>query len=214
MSKQRLGVFAILMLAILAVVLIISPDTSKQHDVKVATGVTGEDDSGVQVPAPESTAVVQQNVQIADDIYDRDLAYRTRALASAENTMQHYDPDSYLRWRALNIEPGEHISGSYLSDNAMPKSISLTPFPDVSVIADQTNYQIFESSNGAIWTGKIRGPDNGSVEISIAGGESDPGFVIRFRNYSKIISIFPTDDDTGDVYVAVEGNPHQQLLAE
>lgn len=151
--------------------------------------------------------------EFVESIYDFGLEYRVVAIKAAEDMIQHYDRDSYLRWKAISIDPDSHLAGSYLKDGAMPKSIAVTPFPDVSIVADQTDYQVMEHIQSAIWTGSIRGTESGQVEISIVGGVGNPGFVIRFLNYPNLINIYPTED-VADVYIAVEGNPNQRYPDE
>ena len=151
--------------------------------------------------------------ELVRSIYDFGVEYRVRAVKSAEDSVQHYDRNSYLRWEPISVDPDSVLAGSYLIDGAMPESIAITPFPDISIVADQTDYVVMEHIQSATWKGSIRGTPNGQVEISIVGGVGNPGFVIRFLNYTNLISIHPTDD-AGDVYIAIEGNPHQVYLDE
>lgn len=150
--------------------------------------------------------------ELVRSIYDFDLAYSSKAVKAAEDLMQHHVREGYVRFEPIYVDPFSHLRGSYLEDGSMPTSISITPFQDISIVADQLDYQIMGHIQAAIWIGKIRGTENGQVEISIVGGETTPGFVIRFRNYPRLVSIYPTETD--DVYIAVEGNPNQEYAEE
>jgi len=154
--------------------------------------------------APEPAAK-DEVPELVGSIYSREIGYRAKATKAAEDMMQHFHPDSYLRWEPISIEPIDILTGDFLVDGTMPSSISVSPFADVSVVADQERYLIMEASNSAIWSGKIRGSENGRVEISIVDVDG-PVFTVRFRNYSSAISLLQSE--TPNFYVAIEANPH------
>jgi len=180
-----------------------------RHNGDMAEPTVDEASTDLEQPSSGEEATKE----LVESIYDFGLEYRARAVKAAEDRMQHYDRDSYLRWEPISIDPASHLTGSYLKNGAMPESIAITPFPDISIVADQVDYHVMEHIQGAIWKGSIRGTENGQVEISIVGGVETPGFVIRFLNYPSLVNIHPTDD-SGDFYIAVEGNPNQRYSDE
>jgi len=151
--------------------------------------------------------------EMVKSVYDLGLDYRVAAQKAVEDRMQHYPRDSYLRWEAIRVDANLYLAGSYRDEGALPASIALTPFPDISIVADRTEYTVMEHVQGAIWRGSIRGTENGHVEISIVKGDESPEFVIRFLSYPNLISISPLDGNKG-LYVAVEGNPDYEIPSE
>ncbi|MDJ0709587.1 MAG: hypothetical protein QNJ14_04310 [Woeseiaceae bacterium] len=161
----------------------------------------------VSDPPAEETKVPKE---LVSSIYDRGLEFREMATSAAENLIQHYPRESYNRWAPVRIDPFSIMNGSYLDEGAMPETISVTPFPDVSFVADQTRYTVMEESHGAVWRGKIRGSDVGEIEVSIVSAFETPAFVIRVMNFpNPTIVIAPTGEnpvDSPDLYMAVESN--------
>lgn len=151
----------------------------------------------------------QDPKELISSIYDFGPDYRDLATRVVEDTIQHYDPSSYVRWSPVRIEPLSYLNWSYLEEDALPNAISITLFPDVSYVATQTEYQIFSDSEGAIWYGSIHGSEDGRVEITIVGGARNPSFVIRVIDHPNLYQVFPTD--APNVYMVVEPNPNQIL---
>lgn len=150
----------------------------------------------------------ERSKELISSIYDYGPEYREKAIKAAEDLIQYYPRESYNRWRPIRVDPFSFLNGSYLEEGAMPKTISVTPFPSDSFVADQIQYTIFDgSTKGAIWRGKIRGSEIGQIEVSIGGGIESPDFLIRVMNYpNPTITISSTE--SSDVYMAVEVNPY------
>ena len=147
--------------------------------------------------------------ELIGSIYDEELGYTQKAVEAAEDTISHFDTSSYLRWRPVRIDPKAYLNGSYLNDGSMPERIRISPFPDVSLIAVKSKYTIMQDIQSALWEGSIVGSDNGRVEITIVGGDSNPAFSVRIVQYPQVIQIFQTD--ISDVYLALETNPNPSI---
>lgn len=145
--------------------------------------------------------------EIVHSIYDNNLEYRQKAQAAAESYITPFTSDSIRRWRPVLVDPSDFLSGSYLDIGSVPETIQISPFPDISFTAVQSNYTIMESIESASWEGVIVGSDDGRIELNIVGGVDNPAFVIKIYYGPQIISISPTE--APDVYVAIEGNPFQ-----
>ena len=92
-----------------------------------------------------SASTSQQAPQeIIKSVYDYDLEFRQRTEEAAERKVSEYDPNGYVRWRAVRIEPKTILRYSHLKSGAMPESIKLSLFPDKTYIAKETEYTIFE----------------------------------------------------------------------
>ncbi len=139
-------------------------------------------------------------------IYDLGLEYSTAAVVAAQDHMDLYERDSYLRYEPVAISTESILQANYTDDRAVPDSLRISPFSDVSVIADRIDYQVMEHIQSALWVGSIRGHRRGTVEIAIVRGDSIPAFVVSFVNYPSAIRIVPTE--SGETYVAIEDNPH------
>jgi hypothetical protein len=139
-------------------------------------------------------------------IYGYELDYRQKAQAAAEEYVAALSSEMILRWRAVRIDPANFLTGSYLINGSMPKTFQISPFPDTVFIVSETDYTIWEINESASWKGSIVGSDDGRVEISIVGGVTSPGFVIRIFDGPSVIGIAPLEG--ADQYIAMEGNPH------
>ena len=144
------------------------------------------------VPGPE----------LIHSISEYEIEYQTRAESVANELMQHWPKESYVRWRPVRIEPGEVLKGDFLKSGAMPTSLRLSPFPDIELFVHQTGYAAFEHINQALWDGAVLDSDDSSVRITIVGVVEGIGFVIDVWNSPNKYHIFATD--SLDVYVAVE----------
>ena len=144
------------------------------------------------VPGPE----------LIHSISEYQIEYQTRAESVANELMQHWPKESYVRWRPVRIKPREVLNGDFLKSGAMPTLLRLSPFPDIELDARQTRYTAFEHINQALWEGAIVDSDDSSVRITIVGWEEEPAFVIDVWNSPNKYHIFATD--SLDVYVAVE----------
>ena len=170
-----------------------------------------EKDAPVETPLPIED-VIDEPIELVSSIYDFDVDYRLKAIEAAEGAVQYTDRDSYSRYNAISIDPKLILLGNYMEHGAMPLSISLTPFQDISIVADQTDYRIIEESQGAIWIGSIRGTEVGQVELTIVGGIDNPAFGIRILNFPNVISMYQTE--VSDVYIAIEANPYKKYPPE
>jgi len=148
-----------------------------------------------------------QPPEILKSIYEFDRDYQETAQRAAENYVALFWPGSVVRWRPVRLETEAFLSGSYLDDGAITTSFKISPFPDTVFTVVEDKYTIMKGAESLFWEGSIVGSDYGRVEITIVGGTETPGFIIRIIDGSKIFSIAPTE--TPDVYVALEGNPHQ-----
>lgn len=159
---------------------------------------------------PEAKPPVDQESgtpEIIESIHEYDLAFRESAQATAENYVSPFSPESMLRWRPVVIEPSAILTDGYLQDGAVPKTFTISPFPDIKYSVTETKYAIRETTESVSWVGTIAGAERGRVEMKIVGGVDNPTFVIRIFADNRIISITPTNMQK--VYVAVEGNPYQ-----
>ena len=182
-------------------------------------GVTeGEDSSGYAQPSASSQRAVLDDgkpsgpdnsppQELIKSIYDYDSTFSQSAQAAAQDMVSYYDRNSYLRWQSVHLDPKLILKGDYLKDGAMPKTLQISPFPDTTFVATQTQYNIMEHIASAIWTGSIEGSESGTVKITIVGGRENPGFVVRIFNGPQSIGISRVEKHTS--YVAVESNPHQ-----
>lgn len=144
--------------------------------------------------------------EMVGSIYDADLAFRKAAQLASEDLVARLDPERFMRWQAVHIEPDEFLEGSYLVAGSVPRSFTISPFPDLTFTVVETDYTVRDETESASWTGKIVGTDVGTVDISIVGGVEQPGFEIRIFNNPQIIAIVSTE--MPGVYVSMEGNPH------
>lgn len=157
-------VIAGVIVAVLAYVLLWHPDLSNGQtstaDSSYETATSGSINLSPSLdPMHASETAGDENgrpKELVSSIYDYGLEYRQKATSAAENLIQHYPRESYNRWSPTRVDPFSILNGSYLEESAMPKTISVTPFPDISFVADQTDYLILEESYSAIWRGKIR----------------------------------------------------------
>ena len=155
--------------------------------------------------------------EIVHDISEFDSSYQNRARAIVESMMSHYPEDSYIRWRPVRIDTSEVLRKHYLEPDAMPISLWLSPFPDVSLFVQQSKYtplrySKFEYANGAIWEGYIDGNEHTRVRITVVGSEHGPSFVIVVSDPPRKYSLLPTDDR--DVYVAIELRLHPDMTID
>ena len=167
------------------------------------------------VPVPDTTAEVPLDIErqattpvatpieIIGSIYDQDFEYSTRASAAADETMAHYPHEAFLRWWPVHIDPLVVLRKGYLSQDAMPSTLSLTLFPDLSFVVDQTGFTVMKQIDAAIWNGFIRDTQAGRAEVSINGGEEAPNFTIRLFDYPNAYSILQSAS-MPDVYIAIE----------
>jgi len=162
-----------------------------------AIGCTGD-----EPPSPPSDL----GPELIHAIAEYDVEYQVRANSVAQDLMQHWPEESYIRWRPVRIEPRSFLSRSHMDDGAMPNTISITPFPDVTIVADVSDYMIIDANDDAIWKGQIRGADGGYVEVTIVGEVDNPSFSIRISSTRHSFNIFSTD--VPEVYVAMEINPN------
>lgn len=151
--------------------------------------------------------VAQSPKELVRSIYDYDLSYRQQAEAAAESMISYFDPKSYLRWTPVRLEPNSILQGDYLREGAMPQVVRVSPFPDVTYTATQTEYTIREFIDSAKWKGAIVGTDSGRIEITIVGGSRNPTMSIRIIDVPQSFGITPTD--VPNTYVAIEANPNQ-----
>ena len=137
-------------------------------------------------------------------IAEYDIEYQTRAKTIAQDQMQHWPDESYVRWRPVRIEPSVVLNHDFLKAGAMPASLSLSPFPDTRIYARQTKYTAFEHINQALWEGTIPNSDHGTVRVTIVGMDEGTAFVINVWNPPNTYHIAASD--SLDVYVAIEGH--------
>ena len=160
----------------------------------------------------ENTALESSDdgpTELFESIYDRGREYANRAQAASDDTISHFDQDSIARWRPVFLDVNALIDGEYLSEGSVPDTVRISPFPDISYVAIKTNYVISPNNSGAIWSGSIVGSENGTVQITVVGDESDPALVIRIYDYPRSFDIFQSSSP--DVYMVLEGNPHREL---
>jgi len=175
---------------------------------------TGEEPESLAGTSEEScNRECNRAVEFAQSIYNFDLDYQQRAQAAAEAYVAPWGTDAVLRWRPLYVDPKSILLTSHLQPGAMPERLVISPFDDLIFEAVRTEYLIFEKIESAQWHGKLVGAHSGRVSLGIVGGETNPGFVLKIivgpDEQPMVYSIIPTMES--DVYVAVEGNPHQTI---
>ena len=152
-------------------------------------------------------------VEFAQSIYIFDLEYQERAQVAAETYLASFGSDAVLRWRPLHVNPRSILLTSYMQPGAMPERLILSPFEELTFEAVQTDYRIREKLESAGWQGRLVGAHSGRVNLDIVGGETNPSFVLKIISgpdeQPMVYSIIPTFES--DVYVAIEGNPHQTI---
>jgi len=172
-----------------------------------------EPDSQVTTPENSSGGDADDAVQYGQSIYNFDLDYQQRAQLAAEAYVTPMGSDAVLRWRPLYVDPKSILQTSYLQPDAMPERLVISPFDDLIFEAVRTEYEVFGAIESAQWQGKLVGSYSGNVTIGIVSGEPNPEFVLKIivgpDEHPMIYSIIPTFES--DVYLAIEGNPHQTI---
>lgn len=172
-----------------------------------------EPDSQATTPDNSSGGEADDAVQYGQSIYNFDLDYRQRAQLAAEAYLAPWGADAVSRWRPLHVDPKSILLTSYMKPDAMPERIVISPFDDLIFEAVRTEYEVFEAIESAQWQGKLVGSHSGNVTIAIVSGEPNPDFVLKIivgpDEHPMVYSIVPTFES--DVYVAIEGNPHQTI---
>lgn len=151
---------------------------------------------------PDSVATTPHQ-EIVHSISEYGIEYKDRARVVSEEMMSHWPAESYLRWRPVRIEPSEVLRDDILSASAMPQFLSLTPFPDVTLVAQRASYLPIESTGGAIWEGVIPTSETSNVRVNIVSATGHIAFAVEIWDPPKKYYIFATDSP--DVYVAIEG---------
>ncbi len=147
--------------------------------------------------------------EIIRSLSDADRDFRDLALAEVERYIRDFDADgdSVLRWESVWIDEGDLIAGSLLDAGAVATEFRISPFPQLSFKATQTEYRVWEVNNQASWHGVLDDGSAGSIHVTIQSDEQGrPLFLFRLRTAQHDIAVAPTN--VYGVYIAMDANRH------
>jgi len=145
--------------------------------------------------------------EILRSLDDADRGFRDSALAEVERYIQDFDADgnSVLRWQPVWIDEGDLVAGNHLDEGAVASEFRISPFPQLSFKATQTEYRVWEVNNQASWHGVLDDGDAGSIHVTVQSDEQGrPVFLFRLRTEQHDIAVAATN--VYGAYIAMDAN--------